>query len=160
MNQIYILLGANLGNPTSQIAQASTLLQDRIGPIVKSSALYVSEGWGVTDQPLFYNQALIIQTDLDKQTCLSICQEIETELGRTRLVKWGARLIDIDIIYFNDEVYESEDLVIPHPLMQFRNFVLVPFCEIAEDYVHPLLRQTNRQLLSKSEDELVVKKYT
>lgn len=160
MNQIYILLGANLGNPTSQIAQASTRLQDRIGPIVKSSALYVSEGWGVTDQPLFYNQALIIQTDLDKQTCLSICQEIETELGRTRLVKWGARLIDIDIIYFNDEVYESEDLVIPHPLMQFRNFVLVPFCEIAEDYVHPLLRQTNRQLLSKSEDELVVKKYT
>ncbi|WP_210354350.1 2-amino-4-hydroxy-6-hydroxymethyldihydropteridine diphosphokinase [Sphingobacterium tabacisoli] len=160
MNQIYILLGANLGNPTAQIAQASILLQDRVGRILTSSALYVSEGWGVKDQPLFYNQALVIETNHDKQTCLTLCQEIETELGRTRLVKWGARLIDIDIIYFNEEVYESEDLVIPHPLMQFRNFVLVPLCEIAADYIHPLLLQTNRQLLNNSEDELVVKKYT
>lgn len=159
MNKVYILLGANLGNPISQIAQAFALLEDRVGKIVKSSAIYVSEGWGVKDQPLFYNQALIIQTSLEKQTCLTICQEIELELGRVRLMKWGARLIDIDIIYFNNEIYESENLKIPHPLLQLRNFVLVPFCEIASDYIHPVLLQTNKQLLSNSTDNLVVTKY-
>ncbi|ERJ60483.1 2-amino-4-hydroxy-6-hydroxymethyldihydropteridine diphosphokinase [Sphingobacterium paucimobilis] len=159
MNTIHILLGANLGNPTTQIKQAFTLLQNRIGKVIKSSALYVSEGWGVKDQPLFYNQALIIETPLEKQKCLSICQEIEMELGRVRLVKWGARLIDIDIIYFNEDVYESENLIIPHPLLQLRNFVLVPLCEIAAEYVHPVLRRSNKELLAQSTDTLVVKKY-
>ncbi|MBL1409888.1 2-amino-4-hydroxy-6-hydroxymethyldihydropteridine diphosphokinase [Sphingobacterium faecale] len=159
MNKIYILLGANLGAPIVQIGRAFDLLQDRIGEIVESSAIYTSEGWGVKDQPLFYNQVLIIETPLEKQECLTICQEIELELGRVRLVKWGARLIDIDIIYFNDEVYESKNLIIPHPLLQLRNFVLVPLCEVADGYIHPVLHVSNKELLSRSTDELIVKKY-
>lgn len=158
MNSIYILLGANLGKPITQIAQATALLEARIGKILKLSSLYESEAWGLEDQPLFYNRALLLQTDIDKQTCLTICQDIETELGRVRLVKWGARLIDIDILYFNDEVYTSENLIIPHPLLQFRNFVLIPLCEIAKDYVHPILSKNTEELLSDCEDSLVVKK--
>lgn len=156
MNKIYILLGANLGNPIDQLNNASTLLRHRIGEVIASSSIYESEGWGVEDQPLFYNQALILQTKIDKQECLALCQEIEKELGRVRLVKWGARLIDIDIIYFNNEVYNSDDLTIPHPLLQLRNFVLAPLCEIAADYIHPVLLQTNQQLLAASKDDLSV----
>lgn len=160
MNKIYILLGANLGDPIAQLAKASILLQEKIGTVITQSSIYESKGWGVEDQPLFYNQAMIIQTDLDKQECLRICQEIEIELGRVRLVKWGARFIDIDIIYFNEEVYESEDLSIPHPLIQFRNFVLIPLCEIAEDYLHPVLLKTTKQLLAISKDSLPVNRVT
>ncbi|WP_164112950.1 MULTISPECIES: 2-amino-4-hydroxy-6-hydroxymethyldihydropteridine diphosphokinase [Sphingobacterium] len=156
MNKIYILLGANLGDPIAQLAKASVLLKDKIGPVITQSSVYESQGWGVEDQPLFYNQALIIQTNLDKHECLRVCQEIEIELGRVRLVKWGARLIDIDIIYFNEEVYESENLRIPHPLLQFRNFVLIPLCEIAENYLHPVLLKTTGQLLATSKDKLPV----
>lgn len=158
MNSIYILSGANLGNPLEQLFQASILLQDRIGDIVSASSIYESEGWGVEHQPLFYNQALIIHTDLDKQSCLTRCQQIETELGRVRTVKWGARIIDLDILYFNEDIYQSENLTIPHPLLQFRNFVLVPLCEIAPDYIHPVLKKSTQELLVDCKDELSVKK--
>lgn len=158
MNKIYLLLGANLGDPIDQLTQASMLLNDRIGKIIAHSSTYESEGWGVEGQPLFYNQALILQTELDKQDCLKICQQIETELGRVRLVKWGARLIDIDILYFNTDIYTTENLTIPHPLIQFRNFVLAPLCEVADDYIHPILLQSTQQLLTNSKDTLSVRR--
>lgn len=156
VNEIYILLGANLGEPITQLEQARELLKQKLGDLVKESSIYQSEAWGVEDQPIFLNQVLLIETDKSADESLLICQNIENELGRIRKEKWGARLIDIDILYFNSEVIEKPLLKIPHPYIQDRKFTLQPLCEIAESYKHPKLHLTNEQLLLICTDNLHV----
>lgn len=156
VNEIYILLGANLGEPITQLEQAKKLLKQKLGNPVKESSIYQSEAWGVEDQPIFLNQVLLIETEKSADESLLICQNIENELGRIRKEKWGARLIDIDILYFNSEVIEKPLLKIPHPYIQDRKFTLQPLCEIAESYKHPKLHLTNEQLLLICTDNLHV----
>ncbi|MGN0004054.1 MAG: 2-amino-4-hydroxy-6-hydroxymethyldihydropteridine diphosphokinase [Sphingobacterium composti] len=158
MNTIYILLGANLGNPEEQLLKAIDLLNKRLGSVTKTSSLYESEAWGVEDQPAFLNQVIILTTNKKAQECLDICQEIEQELGRIRKEKWGARKIDIDILYFNSEIMDTPGLIIPHPYIQDRKFTLEPLFEIAPSYKHPKLNITNEQLLLNCTDNLNVKK--
>lgn len=158
MNTIYILLGANLGNPQEQLYKAKVLLSHKLGELVKESSLYKSEAWGIEDQPVFLNQVLLLETKCDAEECLTICQEIENELGRVRKEKWGARLIDIDILYFNSEIIGKKHLTIPHPYIQDRKFTLEPLCEIAESYKHPKLNQSNKELLLNCRDNLDVTK--
>ncbi len=158
MNKIYILLGANLGNPVQQLQKAKALLSDKLGQLLHTSALYESEAWGVEDQPLFINQVLLLATDYTPQQCLALCLSIENELGRVRKEKWGARLIDIDILYYNSEIIQEPDLVIPHPYIQERKFTLMPLVEIAATYLHPKFQLSNEQLLLNCKDKLVVKK--
>lgn len=158
MNLIYILLGANLGNPRKQLYKAKTLLSEKLGNLGKESSLYESQAWGVEDQPTFLNQVLLFETSHDAQESLLICQEIENELGRVRKEKWGARIIDIDILYFNSEIIETPQLTIPHPYIQNRKFTLQPLCEIADSYKHPKLGLTNEELLLNCIDNLVVTK--
>src|SRR5690606_13715016 len=98
---------------------------------------------GIEDQPIFLNEVILVETLLDASDVLVCCQKIESKLGRVRQQKWGARLIDIDILYFNDERIETPHLVVPHPYIHLRKFTLLPLCEIAEDYIHPLLQQSN-----------------
>lgn len=160
MNSIYILLGANLENPILQLNNAEKLLNQQLGNIEISSAIYESEAWGIEDQPLFYNQVLKISTILNPFESLKICQDIENELGRIRDKKWGSRIIDIDILYFNDEILQTKDLIIPHPFLHLRNFTLVPLNEIASDYIHPVLKLSNKNLLADSSDSLNVNKFT
>lgn len=155
-NTIYILLGANLGNPRLQITEASERLEIQIGKIIAVSSMYESEAWGVKDQPSFYNKVILIETILLPSECLQICQEIELALGRIRDKKWGARIIDIDILYFNNEIVDTKILKIPHPYIHLRNFTLLPLAEVAPDYMHPLFNKTNMELLLNSEDELLV----
>ncbi|HLS36722.1 MAG TPA: 2-amino-4-hydroxy-6-hydroxymethyldihydropteridine diphosphokinase, partial [Sphingobacterium bovisgrunnientis] len=137
VNEIYILLGANLGDPITQLGKARELLKQKLGNLVKASSVYQSEAWGVEDQPIFLNQVLLIETDKSADESLLICQNIENELGRIRKEKWGARLIDIDILYFNSEIIDKPLLKIPHPYIQARKFTLQPLCEIANSYKHP-----------------------
>ena len=158
MNKIYILLGANLGNPVHQLQKAQALLSEKLGQLLHASALYESEAWGVEDQPIFINQVLLLATEYSPQQCLAICQAIENELGRVRKEKWGARLIDIDILYYNSEIIQEPDLVIPHPYIQERKFTLMPLVEIAATYLHPKFQLRNEQLLLNCTDKLVVKK--
>ncbi|MCA5004475.1 2-amino-4-hydroxy-6-hydroxymethyldihydropteridine diphosphokinase [Sphingobacterium bovistauri] len=158
MNDIYILLGANLGNPRLQLQKAKELLSEKIGTLLKASSLYQSEAWGVEDQPLFLNQVLLFQTTYSPHQSLTICQEIENELGRVRKEKWGARMIDIDILYYNDAIIESTALTIPHPYIQDRKFTLQPLCEIANNYKHPKLNVSNEELLLNCIDNLNVVK--
>ena len=101
--------------------------------IIKLSSLYETSPWGYTEQDLFMNLVVLIETSLSPVELLDCCQFIEQELGRVRLIKWGPRVIDVDILLFEDETINTERLTIPHPFMTERDFVMIPLCEIAKD---------------------------
>ncbi|MVZ61341.1 2-amino-4-hydroxy-6-hydroxymethyldihydropteridine diphosphokinase [Sphingobacterium humi] len=157
MNVVYLLLGANLGDPLKQLSDARAEIAERIGTIQQESAIYESEAWGVEDQPTFLNQVLMVHSTLSVQKVLQTSQQIERVLGRIRAQRWGSRVIDIDILYYNQEVIHETDLAVPHPYIQERNFTLIPLCEIAPDWEHPIFKKTNQQLLNASKDPLNVK---
>src|SRR5690606_18603079 len=262
MNKVFLLLGANIGDPPSQLAQALQEIQDQVGKIEACSSIYKSEAWGVTEQPTFLNQVVLVSTPLPPISVLDCIQSIENRLGRLRLTKWGARVIDIDILYFNkinrseehtselqsrenlvcrlllqisschlylrsfptrrssdlawgvteqptflnqvvlvstplppisvldciqsienrlgrlrltkwgarvidiDILYfnkiniHHERLIVPHPHLPERRFVLVPLVEIAPAFVHPELGMTTTDLLAQCKDPLIVQPYT
>ncbi|MGJ1268988.1 2-amino-4-hydroxy-6-hydroxymethyldihydropteridine diphosphokinase [Sphingobacterium spiritivorum] len=156
MNQTYLLLGANLGKPLEQLAEARIQIEHHIGRLTKASGLYESEAWGLEDQPNFINQVIKVDTMLSPDDLLKQTQQIETNLGRVRHEKWGARLIDIDILYYNNSCINQENLTIPHPYIQERNFVLAPLAEIAADFEHPVLHTSNLVLFQNCKDSLSV----
>lgn len=158
-NTVYLLLGGNMGDRELLLARAVSLIAQKIGPVLKTSALYETAAWGNHDQAAFLNQAVMATTTLSAPETLKQIQEIELELGRARIEKWGSRTIDIDIIFFNREMIDQPDLTIPHPHMQDRNFVLVPLAEIAAEYLHPILQSTVATLQQQCRDTLEVKKY-
>ena len=145
---LYLLLGANLNDRAQTLRRAADLIAERIGSVVRQSALYETAPWGVTDQPAYLNQVLAVETMLLPETVLMQTQRIEAELGRVRLEKWGARVIDVDILYYDDLVTESETLTIPHPYLHQRRFTLVPLAEIAPEFVHPVFQKTTAELLA------------
>jgi 2-amino-4-hydroxy-6-hydroxymethyldihydropteridine diphosphokinase len=157
MHSVYLLTGSNQGNRKEQLEQSIVELELQAGTIIRASAMYETEAWGIEGLPSHLNQALLLETRLSPAQLLSIIHGIENKLGRIRQQKWGVRAIDIDIIYFDNLILNLPELVIPHPLMQQRNFVLAPLAEIAPDFVHPILLQTNKQLLEISEDKLAAK---
>ena len=113
------------------------------------SRVYETEPFGVNEQPKYLNAALEISTDFKARELLKVCLGIEKEMGRVRLVHWGPRNIDIDILLYGNSVIHTKDLVIPHPFMHIRGFVLKPLSDIAPDFVHPVFRETIRELLKK-----------
>lgn len=158
MNSISLLLGSNLGESLQIVQQALELIEIRLGKIISTSSIYRTAAWGNINQPDYINQACIFHSEIEAIDALNILLEIEKELGRERLVKWGARLIDIDIIYYNSEIINQEKLIVPHPEMHNRRFVLEPFCEIIPHFVHPILNKTNLKLLEELNDNLAVSK--
>lgn len=159
MNEVFLLLGANLGNPAAQLAKARAEIGSHVGKIDACSALYESEAWGVADQPMFLNQVIRVSTHLSPLDVLDKIQGIEDLLGRVRVAKWGARVIDIDILYYNHDCIQHERLTVPHPYISDRRFVLVPLCEIAPSFTHPQSDMTSVDLLTHCDDDLLVRHY-
>jgi 2-amino-4-hydroxy-6-hydroxymethyldihydropteridine diphosphokinase len=159
MNKAYLLLGGNTGNRLKNIDKARQNINGNAGTIIRTSACYETEAWGNTNQASFLNQVVVIQTTLDAPALMKAILQIEKKMGRTRTVKNAPRNIDIDILFFNKEQHHTTDLVIPHPQIQNRRFVLTPLNELAPGLVHPLLNKTIHQLLINCPDMLDVKKF-
>ncbi|MEY3417100.1 MAG: 2-amino-4-hydroxy-6-hydroxymethyldihydropteridine diphosphokinase [Bacteroidota bacterium] len=156
MNTVYLLLGSNQGDRKALFEMAKLAIETHIGSISKQSSLYESEAWGVTDQALFLNCVLAVDTLLDAESTLQQALLIEQSLGRVRHTRWTERTIDIDILYFNNDIYTSSSLSIPHPEIQNRRFTLVPLCEIAPQKIHPILQKSQEMLLHSCADVLKV----
>ncbi|HXB07073.1 MAG TPA: 2-amino-4-hydroxy-6-hydroxymethyldihydropteridine diphosphokinase [Puia sp.] len=160
MNISYLLIGGNEGDRTGTMAMARERIESVAGTIRSRSSLYETAPWGKTDQPDFLNQALILETGLDAPTLLQALLGIEAQMGRRRGEKYGSRIIDIDILFFNDAIIHQPGLLIPHPEIQNRRFALAPLEEIAPAYIHPVLGVSVRELLINCTDPLAVKKLT
>jgi 2-amino-4-hydroxy-6-hydroxymethyldihydropteridine diphosphokinase len=160
MNKAYLITGGNMGDREQNLATAHELIASECGEIVEASSLYETAAWGKTDQAAFLNQALEIHTTLNAKQLIRRILNVEKKMGRIREEKYGARLIDIDILLFNDEIHTTPFLKIPHPEMQNRRFVLVPLTEIAPHIIHPVLKKTIEELLENCSDPLPVKKYS
>jgi 2-amino-4-hydroxy-6-hydroxymethyldihydropteridine diphosphokinase len=158
MINVFLLLGSNLGNRKLFLKQAIEHIEADIAPVIKVSSIYETQSWGKTDEPDYLNQVLLLQTLLPARVVLQKILAIENILGRKREEKWGSRIIDIDILFYGDEIIDEPDLHVPHSELHNRRFTLEPLVEIAADLVHPVLHKNILQLKSELRDSLVVKK--
>jgi 2-amino-4-hydroxy-6-hydroxymethyldihydropteridine diphosphokinase len=156
---VYLLLGSNLGDRKELIDAGLKQIELRIGLPFGTSSFYETAAWGKEDQPSFLNVAVGVATRLSPIEVLDMALAIESELGRVRHEKWAERLIDIDVIFYGNEIVDMGDrLQIPHPQMQYRKFVLEPLAEIASNYVHPVLQLKVSEILERLNDNLSVSK--
>ena len=151
--RVFIAIGSNMGERESNCLRAVDKLSstDSIELVARSS-LYLTAPWGMTEQRDFVNAVVEIRSSLPPSVLMERLREIECSMGRRPSVKWGERVIDLDIIYYGERVLEEPGLKIPHPRMRERGFVLVPLEEIAPDFKHPVSGQTTRELTSLAED--------
>jgi 2-amino-4-hydroxy-6-hydroxymethyldihydropteridine diphosphokinase len=157
MVKVYLLLGGNLGDKKKVFSEARNRLGELSGEITAQSSVYETEPWGFNSEDLFWNQVLEISTELSPEVLLSRTQEIETDLGRIpKSDQYVSRVIDIDILFFGNQIINLEKLVVPHPRLQDRKFALIPLCEIAPDLLHPVFQKSIRQLLDECLDPLKV----
>ena len=157
MNQVYLLLGSNLKNPSDNLKKAVLLLNEKTGIQTGISSIFKTAPWGFEHESFFLNQVIEIQTELSPPDLLANILSIEQEMGRKRSGKgYEGRIIDIDILFFNDLCLNDEKLTIPHPLLHKRRFTLTPLKELAPEMIHPIFQKTISELLNLCEDGSMV----
>ncbi len=156
MENVYLIIGGNLGNRESNLQKALNLISVSIGNIIKKSSIYQTDAWGNTNQPKFLNQVILCETALTPQQVLTQIHGIETIFQRIKLEKWGSRTMDVDILFYNDCIIDEPNLKIPHPLLTQRRFVMVPLLEIAPQLIHPILKTNITKLYNNCNDNLEV----
>ena len=154
MKKVYLGLGSNLEKRAGYLQQARNRIEELIGHVVLASSIYETEPWGFESTNEFLNMVICIETDLSPSGVLGRILMIESQLGRVRSeTHYASRNIDIDILFYEDEVLNEEALKIPHPLIHERRFVMVPLAEIAPDMIHPVLKKTMKCLLGECKDD-------
>jgi len=160
MKKVFLGIGSNLGERETNLKEAVAGIEENIGHVLYCSSLYESEPWGFKSDNQFLNMVVVVETKLTASGVLGAILMIEAFLGRTRGEKqYSSRIIDIDILLYEDMIVDEVSLKIPHPLMHERRFVLVPLCEIASKEVHPVLKKTIASLLEMCKDKSKVRKY-
>jgi 2-amino-4-hydroxy-6-hydroxymethyldihydropteridine diphosphokinase len=153
-DEIFLLLGTNLGNKKLNLKEAVNNLTETIGKITKLSRIYKTAAWGNENQPSFYNQVVALKTEFEPAYLLKELLAIEVKMGRVREEKWGARIIDIDILFYGKRIVDTPALSIPHPEIQNRKFTLLPLQEINPEFIHPVLNKSIKTLLLECPDKL------
>jgi 2-amino-4-hydroxy-6-hydroxymethyldihydropteridine diphosphokinase len=153
MTKTYLLLGSNMGNREAFLSKALTEIDATIGKISKKSKIYQTEPWGEKEQEDFLNIAVEVETKLKPKKILEKIHEIEKLLDREETYKWGPREIDIDILFYGEEMISEVDLTIPHPFIHERKFTLIPLVEIAPELYHPIMGVNIMDLLLECEDQ-------
>ena len=158
---VVLSLGGNIGDVNQAFKDTIKLLKQELGLLELSSSIYRTKAWGVENQPDFLNQVILMQTSFSPMEVLNSCLAIEKQLGRMRVVgeKWQERVVDIDVLFYEDITIDSAKLKIPHPYLHERNFVLFPLVEIIPEYTHPLLNKTMVELKNNCKDKLRVIKF-
>lgn len=152
MHKVFLALGTNLGDRVENLLAAIHALEPEVD-VIKCSPVYETPPWGYEDQPKFLNQVIEGETDLDPGELLEYLKGIEKMIGRERTFRYGPRLIDIDILFYDQLVIDSPPLVIPHAQMAERGFVLLPLADLAPEFIHPVSRRTISDLLSNVESD-------
>ena len=148
MARVFIGFGSNLGDRRENISKALELIKERCS-IVKVSSIYETEPVGYLDQGMFLNGVLEVESKLNCRELLEFLLSIEDELGRVRTIKDGPRTMDLDILFYGDSIIEEEDLIVPHPRLHERKFVLEPLNELDSEFIHPKLKKSIKELFSK-----------
>lgn len=160
IRKLYIGLGSNLGDRLQYLTLAKTQIALKFNHVLLSSSVYETEPWGLKEQGPFLNQVILLETELHPLKILNLLVEIEQSLGRVRLVKYGPRTIDLDILLLGNLYFRNANLLIPHPQMHKRRFVLEPLSELDSEIIHPLFSTTIKQLLNECEDPSQLTKYS
>lgn len=159
MHKVFLGIGGNIGNKHDNFDKVIKIIEKELGLIKKSSSIYESPPWGFETKDNFWNKVLLIKTEFSPNELLKKIEKIENHFGRKRETEnYDSREMDIDILYYDDIFIETKTLIIPHPKMQLRKFVLVPLSEIAPDLKHPLLRFTSIEMLENCKDGSVILK--
>ena len=162
MSNVAISIGTNLGKREHNISTAIENLQFCCGKVIKQSALYETEPWGFKSRDLFLNQVIVLVTEMEPEILMQQLLQIENSMGRERSSgsNYSSRLIDLDILFYDDRIINTEMLVIPHPRLHERNFILMPAAEIIPEFLHPVLRKSIAQLQLECPDKQKVVKYS
>lgn len=158
MINVFLLLGGNLGDREMYMNRAVEYISHEIGHVIKASSLYETQSWGKEDEPDYLNQVIEVETDLAPHFLLEKLLATEHKLGRLRAEKWGSRTIDIDMLFYGEQIINDAQLTVPHPRLHIRRFTMEPLAEIAPAFIHPVFKKNILELKNELQDNLIVKK--